>query len=108
MSETMAKQVTIAIETNSHLVLHARSSGRIWCPGCGTESELLKLAPRNSQGDAGWEILQRLIAPCDLHRQQASDGSALICLNSLLTYIHDRLQSRCHGLRAINTKVEEI
>lgn len=104
----MAKQVTITIETNSLVVLRARSSGPTWCPGCGAKSELLKLAKRDPQGAGTWEALQLLITDCNVHRQQAPDGSALICLNSLLTFIHDRIQSRGHGLRAINTKVEEI
>ena len=106
--ETMAKQVTITIETNSLVVLHARGSGRTWCPGCGTAGEVLRLSPRNSQSEAGWETLQRLVTRSDVHYQQAPDGSALICLNSLLAFIDDRLQPRGHGLRAINTKVEEI
>ena len=106
--KSMAKQVTITIETNSLVVLNARSSGRMWCPRCGTEGEVLRLNPRNSESEAGWEILQRLAARSDVHYQQAPDGSALICLNSLVSFVHDRLQSRGHELRAINTKVEEI
>ena len=104
----MAKQVTITIETSSLLVIHARSSGRMWCPSCGTQGELIKLAPRNQERDAGWEALQQLIAPRDVHRQQAPDGSTLICLKSLVAFVNGRLQSRGHGLRAINAKVEEI
>jgi hypothetical protein len=104
----MAKQVTIAIETSSLIVLNARSSGRMWCPRCGAEGEVLKLGPRKSQSDAGWETLEQLIARRNVHRQQAADGSALICLNSLLAFIDDRLKTRGQGSRAINTKVEEI
>lgn len=104
----MAKQVTIKIETNSLVVVNARGSGLMWCPRCGTESELMKLGPHKAHGDAGWEALQQLIASGDVHRQQAPDGSALICLNSLLAFLHGRFQSRGHSLRAINAKVEEI
>lgn len=104
----MAKQVTITIETNSVVVLHARTSGRAWCQRCGTEGEVLKLGARNQAVNPGWAVLRRLIDRGDVHHEQSSDGSALICLNSLMALIHDRLQCREHSLRSINTKVEEI
>lgn len=104
----MAKLMTITIETNSLLVLQARSSGRMWCPRCGYDSELLKVMPRCSQSSAGWAALGQWIESGEVHYQQAADGSTLICLNSLLKFIHDRLKSRGHSLRAVNTKMEEI
>jgi hypothetical protein len=52
--------------------------------------------------------VQYLTESGDVHHQQATDGSALICLNSLLAFLRNRTQSRGHSLRAINTTVEEI
>jgi len=104
----MAKQVTIMIESTSIVVLHARTSGRLWCEGCGREGEVLKLEPRNQAENPAWSVLQKLITRSGVHHRQAPDGSALICLESLMAFIHGRLQSRRHSLRDINTKVEEI
>ena len=103
----MAKQVTITIE-NSVVVLRTRTAGRGWCQRCRTEGEVLKFGPHKETENAGWALLQQLIAPSDVHHKRAPDGSVLICLDSLLAFIHDRLQYRGHSLRAINTKVEEI
>ena len=103
----MAKQVTITMETNSVVVLRAHTSGPVWCRSCGTEGEAL-LGPRSLAGNAGWAVLQQLIAQDDVHHEQAPDGSLLICLNSLLAFVHDRVQSRGRSLRAIKTKVEDI
>jgi len=104
----MAKQVTITIETNSLVVMHARGLGRMWCPRCGTEREVIRLGPCPPGIDAVWGTLRQLIASGDVHRQEAPDGSALICLNSLLGFIHGRPQSRGHGLRGIKAELEEI
>jgi alkylation response protein AidB-like acyl-CoA dehydrogenase len=103
----MAKQVTITIETNSVVVLRARASGRVWCNRCGTEGKVLTLGLRTQAENRGWAVLRELIARTDVHHEQAPDGSALICLDSLMRFIHDRLQSR-GNLRANITKVEEI
>src|SRR5215831_12211319 len=104
----MAKQVTITIETNSLVVMNARDLGRMWCPRCGTDREVLRLGPYLPGDDGVSETLRQLIASGDVHLQEAPDGSALICLNSLLGFIHGRLQSRGHGLRVIKARVEEI
>jgi len=106
--KTMAKQVTITIETNSVVVLRTRTSGRAWCERCGTEGEVVKLGPHNQQGNPGWSVLRQLIARSAVHYEQVSDGSALICLDSLLAFLHHRPQSCRLSLRAINTKVEEL
>jgi hypothetical protein len=104
----MAKQVTITIESNSLVVMNARDLRRMWCPRCESEREVLRFGPYLSGNHRVGEALWQLIASGDVHRQEAPDGSALICLNSLLDFIHGRLQSRSHGLRGIKTEVEEI
>lgn len=108
VGETMAKQVTITIETNSVAVLRARTSGRVWCRSCGTEGEALMLGPSNRADNAGRAVLQQLIAQNDVHHEQAPDGSPLICLNSLLAFVHDCVQFRGRSLRAIKAKLEDI
>jgi len=104
----VAKLITITIETNSVMVLRARSAGRLWCTLCRSEGELLKFDPRSKDLGAAFAALQAFIASGDVHQHQAPDGSMLICLNSLMAFIDDRTQSRAQGLRAIDTTVEEI
>jgi hypothetical protein len=104
----MAKQVTITIETNSVVVLHARTSGRVCCRRCANKSEMLNLALPSEEGMAGWTLMQQLIDGGEIHHEQAPDGSSLVCLNSLLAFVHNRSQSRGHSLREINTIEEEI
>jgi hypothetical protein len=103
----VAKLITITIETNSVIVLRARSAGRLWCPRCSTEGEVLRFGSRGKDIGA-LAPLQALIESGNVHQQQAPDGSTLICLNSLMAFIHDRTQSRGQGLRAIDTTMEEI
>ena len=76
----MTKQTTITTETTSLLILRAGNSRRIWCPTCGAEVEMLELSTPEISG------LGKLR---DVHRTEAQDGGALICLKSLL----DRVQT---------------
>jgi hypothetical protein len=80
----MAKHTTITIETDSLLVLRGRKALRAWCPQCAAESEMIALG--------GIEVISNL-SPVEveiwleseaIHRSQATDGTSLICLNSLL------------------------
>ena len=99
----MAKQMTITIETNSLVVLRARSTGKAWCARCSAEGELFRL--RRGSTPAG---VEQLFRSGDVHLDQAPDGSTLICLNSLMALLKNQLKSRGHNVRAINTTVEEI
>ena len=73
------KQTTITIETTSLLILRAGNSRTAWCPACGAEVEMLELStPEISPLDQ---------LPQDVHRSEAPDGAALICLNSLLARV---------------------
>jgi hypothetical protein len=83
----MAKQTKITIETDSLLVLRGRNTLRAWCPQCAAEGEMI---PFN-----GIQVVSNL-TPAEveiwleseaIHRSQATDGSKLICLNSLLKRI---------------------
>ena len=73
------KQTTINIETTSLLILRAGNSRVAWCPACGAEVEMLELSTR--------EISALDQLPRDVHRSEAADGAALICLKSLLACV---------------------
>jgi hypothetical protein len=73
------KQTTITIETTSLLILRTGNSRTAWCPACGAAVEMLDLSSQEMS------TLNQL--PHDVHRSEASDGTALICLNSLLARV---------------------
>lgn len=80
----MARQITITIETDSVLVLRGRRFLRVWCPQCGSESEMI---PLNEVGViSNWPSpeVEAWIQSQDLHHSKAANGKHLVCLNSML------------------------
>ena len=75
------KETTITIETISLLVLRTGELRTMWCAACKANVPILVLAKRDI-----W-ALRRL--PRHLHQSDSADGTALICLNSLLSAIAD-------------------
>jgi hypothetical protein len=80
----MAKQTKITIRQDGLLVLRSRISRRAWCPLCGAEGAMIALdrtaviAPSAAAGVEGF------LDSLPLHRSEASDGSRLICVKSLM------------------------
>lgn len=89
----MAKRTTITIETDSLLVLRGRSSLRAWCSRCATEVEVIAMEDAgvisNLEQPALLEqsALEEWLNSEELHHLQATDDSALTCLNSLLARV---------------------
>lgn len=75
------KETTITIETTSLLVLSTGELRTMWCPACNRNVPILVIAKRDI-----W-ALRRL--PRHLHHSDGADGTAVICLNSLLGVIAD-------------------
>lgn len=84
----MAKQTRITIETDSLLVLKVRTSLRAWCPQCQAEGDVIPLQGLGVISNLAVPELDAWMDSEDLHRSQLADGSALICLNSLLKRVH--------------------
>jgi len=80
----MAKQTKITIETDSLLVLRGRSSLRAWCPQCEGDVEMIPVEGVGVISNLPSAEVQTWLESEAIHRSQASDGTALICLNSLL------------------------
>lgn len=81
----MTKRTTITIETEELLILRTRGTQRAWCAQCGAEVEMITPGiPITSPlpGD-----MRPLLASAQLHQLEAADGSALLCLNSLLAFM---------------------
>ena len=83
----MTKQTTITIETDSLLILRGRNSTRAWCPRCAAEGEMIALENTGVISNLEKAALEEWLNSEELHRVQATDGSALICLNSLLARV---------------------
>jgi hypothetical protein len=79
---------TITIETSSLMMLRGRSSRRTWCPVCQAEGEVIALEDVGVISNLERTALEEWLNSGELHRPEAADGSTLICLNSLLTYVH--------------------
>jgi len=80
----MAKQTKITIETASLLILRGVNSTRAWCPRCASEGEMISLENIRVIFNLESKLLEEWLNSEESHRLQATDGSALVCLTSLL------------------------
>lgn len=80
----MAKRTKITIETDSLLVLRGRVPLRAWCPQCGAEAEMIPLDDAGVVSNLLPAEVHAWMESPDLHHTKAIDGTALICLNSML------------------------
>jgi hypothetical protein len=85
----MAKQTKITIKTDSLLLLRGGSSTRAHCPLCNGESEMIALENLQVISNLDRPALEEWINSGELHRLQGEDGSALVCLNSLLASVRN-------------------
>ena len=85
----MAKRTTITIETDSLLILRGRNSKRAWCHLCAAEGEMIALENAGVISNLERPALEEWLNSGELHRSQAPDGLALICLNSLLARVRN-------------------
>jgi len=80
----MAKQMKITIETDSLLIVRGQNAKRVWCPLCATDAEMIALENAGVVSNLDRPALEEWLNSGELHRSQAADGTALICLNSLV------------------------
>jgi hypothetical protein len=83
----MAKRTRITIETNSLLVLRGRKSLRAYCPKCGDEAEMIPLDDVGVVSNMLPAEVQAWMESPDLHYTKTANGTALICLNSVLKWV---------------------
>ena len=83
----MAKHTKITIETDSLLILRCGSSQRSWCPRCAAEGDMVALENAGVISNLEQPALEEWLNSEELHRSRATDGSTLICLNSLLARV---------------------
>ena len=85
----MAKQTKITIESDSLLILRGRSSRRAWCPLCGTDAEMFAFENIGVISNLDRTAVEQWLNSGELHRSQGADGSAQVCLNSLLARVQN-------------------
>ena len=83
----LPKQTKITIETDSLLILNGQSSQRLWCSACAAEVESIALERTGVISNLDQSALEEWLNSEDLHRLEAADGSAPICLSSLLARV---------------------
>jgi hypothetical protein len=83
----MAKHTKITIESDSLLILRSGSSQRAWCPLCAAEGDMIALENAGVVSNLDQPALEEWLNSEELHRSRATDGSTLICLNSLLARV---------------------
>ena len=84
-ANTMAKQTTITIETQSLVVLRGRrSSALTWCPQCDAACETIPIEGLGVVSNLEPTEVESFLDSDVIHRLPAPDGAQLICLNSLL------------------------
>ena len=79
----MTKRTTITVATESLLVLRTRGAQRVWCSQCGAEM----IAPGIPLTSPILREVRQLLESGQLHQFEAADGSARLCLNSLLAFV---------------------
>lgn len=85
----MTKLSKITIESDSLFILRGWSSTRAWCPQCGAEAEMIAVENVGVVSNLDPPALEAWLNSRELHRSQAGDGSALVCLNSLLARVQN-------------------
>jgi hypothetical protein len=85
----MAKLTKITIESDSLLILRGRSSTRAWCPQCGADAEMIALENVGVVSSLDRVAVEEWLNSGELHRSQTDDGSARVCLNSLLARVQN-------------------
>jgi len=83
----MANQTKITVETDSLLIVRGRNSTRAWCPLCGAEAEMVSIESIGVITNLDRPELVEWLNSDGLHPSQSANGSAQICLNSLLARV---------------------
>lgn len=83
----MAKRTILTIETESLLVVRGNGVPRSWCPQCAAETEMIAMMNLGVATNLDRSAIEEWLNSGDLHRSVASDGSSVVCLNSLLAHV---------------------
>jgi hypothetical protein len=79
------KSTRITVETEQVLTIRRRGCARRWCWECGREVDMVGLAQAGVLAGVQQRSLRDHARTAKWHLAEASDGSPLICLESLTT-----------------------
>jgi hypothetical protein len=85
----MAKQTRVTIETDSLLILRSGGALRAMCPECAAEVEVIALENAGVVSNLDRNGLEEWLNSKERHRPQSTDGTTLLCLNSLLALVRN-------------------
>jgi len=85
--KSLAKRTILTIETESLLVVRGNGSPRSYCAECAAETEMIGLMNLGVVTNLDRSATEEWLSSGDLHRSVASDGSPVVCLNSLLAHV---------------------
>lgn len=80
----MAKFTRVTIETESLMILRGMNGNRLWCCRCAKEVDQIALKSIGVLSNLLPHEVEEWLNSVDFHRSQTTDGTELICLNSLL------------------------
>lgn len=103
----MARQTKITLESDSLLIVRGRNARRGWCPLCAAEGEMVALENVGVISNLEPAALEEWLNSGELHRSQTADGSALICLNSLLARVQNTKTASRTPCAAAKTRNEK-
>jgi hypothetical protein len=81
------KRTEITVETDQVLVIRRRRSIRAWCRECACEVDMVGLAEAEVLTGMSAKVLRDRAQARRWHLSESSDGTALVCLESLLKSI---------------------
>jgi hypothetical protein len=79
------KRTRITVETEQVLIIRRRGCARRWCWQCGREVDMVGFAQAAVLTGTAQRSLRDHARDGKWHLAEASDGSPLICLESLMT-----------------------
>jgi hypothetical protein len=81
---TTHKRFEITIETDRILILRRHRSMRAYCGQCGCQVDMMDEGEAAALSGTTGQVLRDLAQVRGWHLSEGQDGTALVCLNSLL------------------------
>ena len=73
----------IAVDRDETIVVRYRRSFLVWCPVCSAEVVMVRPEEAAATSGSNAREIYRLVEAGAIHFQESSDGTVLVCLDSL-------------------------
>ena len=74
----------ITVETDLILIIRRNRVLRVWCPKCGCEVEMVSVGEAEEFTGMSGQVLRDRAQAQGWHFSESQDGTALVCLESVL------------------------